>query len=60
MTKLRITITTVVEYTPNPSHYDDQSPEAMLASNIEGATDDPYLFMERDGAVTTVTGEVIG
>jgi len=59
--KTRITITITVEYEQQPSLYAeaDRTPERMLAVDLQGAKDDPYLFMEMDIAVLDVTGQVI-
>lgn len=60
MTKLRVTITAVFEYEPNPEHYGDNStPEQMLAVDLKNAKDDPFMLLGSDATSWTTTGEVL-
>ena len=61
--KFRITMTIVREYEPNSEYYDDIGPDLndaqMLAVDVQGAEEDPYLFMDNTHATMTVTGEIV-
>ncbi len=59
MPRLRITITTVVEYDANPENYPSPDPQEMLALDVANASDDPSAFLDMNGAETHVLGEVL-
>lgn len=60
VTKLRVTVTAVVEYEPDPRHYPDcdGDPRRMLAVDLACAEEDPFLFLGNRQAEWTVSGEV--
>jgi len=59
-TRLRITLTVVLEYDANPKNYpvDQRTPEGMLAVDLESAEDDPYILIG-DDAAWKITGEIV-
>jgi hypothetical protein len=58
--KLKLTVKVTCEYTPNPKHYPEGStPQDMLEIDIEGADEDPFMFLGGDGLVWEVSGEVL-
>lgn len=58
--KLRVTITFVREYEPDMRDYPgcDTLKEA-LALDIEGAKEEPYVFIDNNLTKMTVTGEIV-
>lgn len=58
--KLKIRFVVDVEYQADPSNYpeDSRTPEKMLAIDLDGAKDDPFLMMDMPGAKMEITGEV--
>ncbi len=59
--KLRVTVTAVIEYEPDPRMYpeDMRTPERMLSTDLVGAEEDTLQFIDTDKAEWTITGEVI-
>jgi hypothetical protein len=58
--KIRITITTVVEYEPEPENYEDCTTlEEMARVDLAAAKDDPMLFETMPGAVTDIKAETL-
>jgi hypothetical protein len=55
--KIRITATIVREYEPKTEYYDNQTPDGMLATDLSGAGDDPFLFF--DSCEWDIRGEII-
>jgi hypothetical protein len=58
-TKIRLTITAVKEYEPDPHHYpeDKRTPEGMLEVDLSNANEDPFMLLDHMEMI--VTGEVI-
>ena len=60
MDKIRITITTVIEYEPKVNSYPGVSSiEGMAQLDFEAAKEDPMEFMGMRGAETEVTMNII-
>ncbi len=60
MPKLKISILVEIEYDADPKHYPAGfTPEQMLATDIVGAEEDPYLFIDMDNAKMTISGEIL-
>jgi hypothetical protein len=58
--RIRITITTVVEYECDPSNYEASATiEDMARVDLAAAEDDPFLFETMDGASTDTKAEVL-
>jgi len=59
--KLRVTVTAVVEYEPDPRMYpeDARTPNGMLSTDLVSAEEDPFQFIDTDKTVWTITGEVV-
>lgn len=60
MAKLRIVVTATLEYESDPQWYPDAStPEEMLATDIENAKEDVFLFLDTSDTKWEFKGEVI-
>ena len=60
MSKVRITITTTIEYKVDPNDYPNcNTLKDMLNADIENAKDDPFIMMDMDEANTKVSGEIV-
>lgn len=60
MSRIKIVITTVHEYEVDPTNYPtDMDLAAMMETDRANAEEDPMMFMEAMGVVTTVTAEVV-
>lgn len=60
MQKAKIKIVVEVEFEQDPKYYPEGStPEQMLAIDLQGVNDDPYLTMDLEGAKWTITGEIV-
>lgn len=61
MSKIRITMTATVEYTPKQAYYlpEDRTPERMLAVDLEGAKSDPLEFLSDDCVHIEFVGAVV-
>lgn len=57
--KIRLTRTTVIEYEPNPDHYEDKTPEGMLKLDLELCNEDPDLMFMSEITSDTFVGEII-
>lgn len=62
-TKVRVTITAVVEYEMDPKNYPEETrhdPKAMLAIDMQGAEEDIFLFVDSDRTKwLPVKGEIV-
>jgi hypothetical protein len=59
MAKLRVTVTAVMEYEPDPENYPDcEAPEEILALDLEVAEDDTLMFLS-GVEKWAITGEVL-
>jgi hypothetical protein len=59
MTKAKITFLVEVEYEMSAENYPDGcTPEQMLAIDLAGANEDPYLTID-DNATWTITGMLL-
>lgn len=57
-TRIRITIIAVCEYDADPKHYDDTTPEGILATDLKTARNDTYAVL--DGATSwDIKGEIL-
>lgn len=60
MTKAKISILVEVEYELEAENYPaGSSPSDMLAIDLIGANDDPYLTMDSQNAKWTISGELL-
>jgi len=60
MKKARVTIVTTIEYDINPKFYKEGiTPEECVEADVVGAEEDPFFYLEMEGAEITVTGEVL-
>lgn len=60
MRKAKMTITVEVEYDIDPEHYPGVTdPMQMLKVDINGAEEDPYMWLDRTNATWTIKGELI-
>jgi len=59
--RIRMTLTIVREYEPQPEHYppDKQTPEGMLEVDLESANDDWLLFFAEEESGFKVVGEIV-
>jgi DNA-directed RNA polymerase subunit RPC12/RpoP len=58
--KIRITITTVVEYEFDPAHYEGcKTVQDMARVDLAAAEDDPFLFETMEGANTEIKAEIL-
>lgn len=58
--KIRITITTVVEYEFDPTHYDGcKTLEEMARVDLAAAEDDPFLFETMEDAKTDIKAQIL-
>ena len=61
MSKAKLVFLVEIEYEQSPDNYEkkDRTPEAMLAVDLVGANDDPFLFLDSPNAVWKITGEIL-
>lgn len=58
-TKIKLSILVEVEYEPQPEHYDPGATLSdMLAVDLEGAKEDPFLQIGSIHAKWTITGSL--
>jgi hypothetical protein len=59
MPRFRITFQAAVEYEADPENYPSNVPTEMLALDLQGAHNDPYLTMDGDNTIWDIKGEIV-
>lgn len=58
--KAKVSFLVEVEYEINPDHYEEgMSYEEMLAVDLEGANNDPFILIDSSSAKWTITGKLV-